>query len=53
MWVELMKTSASIFAVLIHSPVKFSGNKHVGTTVADRTGFNLILSGAYDIEKQF
>ena len=35
-----------MFAVFTHSPVKFSGNKHPGSTNFDRTGFNLILSGA-------
>lgn len=47
-----MKTSASMLAVLIHSPVKFSGSKHEGSTVADLTGVNLIRSGAYVVVNQ-
>ena len=42
-----------MFAVFTHSPVKFSGNKHPGSTNFDRTGFNLILSGALTDIKEY
>lgn len=37
-----------MLAVLTHSPVKFSGKRHPGSTNFERTGFNRILSGAYE-----
>ena len=42
-----------MFAVLTHSPVKFSGRRQPGSTNFDRTGFNRILSGAYIMEMDY
>lgn len=45
-----MVTSASMLAVLIHSPVKFSGRRQLGSTLGDWTGFNLMRSGDCGLE---